>query len=148
MLRIQIEGDILCPGNTNFRKMHHGSSYINLTAFQNKSIIQTVKHGDCLGLLFCFKTWTTCHKWWNHESCSLAGNIEGESCPCSNTLKLSQNKDVFLIRLDQNSSAMMQMTHWQLLQTLFYLNESLILPCSPGLRKHEPKTIGGISNNN
>ncbi len=29
--------------------------------------------------MFCsFRTWTTCHNWWNHEFCALSENPEGE----------------------------------------------------------------------
>ncbi len=44
------------------------------------NIIPTVKHGDGLGLLCSFRTWMTCHNWWNHEFCTLSENPEGE-CP-------------------------------------------------------------------
>ncbi len=26
----------------------------------------------------CFRTWMTCHNWWNHELCTLSENPEGE----------------------------------------------------------------------
>ncbi len=35
---------------------------------------------DGLGLLCSFRTWMTCHNWWNHEFCTLSENPEGQ-CP-------------------------------------------------------------------
>ncbi len=45
------------------------------TAFHKKIIIPIVKHG---GSVMVFRTWTTCHNWWNHEFCTLSENPEGE----------------------------------------------------------------------
>ncbi len=33
---------------------------------------------DGLGLLCSFRTWMTCHNWWNHDFCTLSENPEGE----------------------------------------------------------------------
>ncbi len=52
---------------------------INNTAFHKRKIMPTVKHGG--GSVMVFRTWTTCHNWWNHEFCTLSTeNPEGE-CP-------------------------------------------------------------------
>ncbi len=61
---------------------------INNTAFHKRKIMPTVKHGG--GSVMVFRTWTTCHNWWNHEFCTLSENPEGE-CPAissSSTLGL------------------------------------------------------------
>ncbi len=53
------------------------------TAFHKKNIIPTVKQCDGLGLLCSFRTWMTCHNWWNHEFCTkgvLKENVRPSVC--------------------------------------------------------------------
>ncbi len=52
------------------------------TAFHEKNIIPTVKHVDGTVMVwgcfsFSFRTWMTCHNWWNHEFMK-SENPEGE----------------------------------------------------------------------
>ncbi len=72
---------------------------INNTAFHKRKIMPTVKHGGGSGMVF--RTWTTCHNWWNHEFCTLSKkNPEGE-CPAissSSTLGLCSRTMITNIR--------------------------------------------------
>ncbi len=48
-------------------------------AFHKKNIIPTIKHGGgSVMVRTSFRTWTTCHNWWNHELCTLSENPVGE----------------------------------------------------------------------
>lgn len=57
-------------------------SFTAKTAFHNKKIIPTVKHGGSSVkvwvYLAVFKAWPRCHNWMNHEICSQPENLDRE----------------------------------------------------------------------
>ncbi len=63
-----------CPVKSGIKPTQ---DFIKRTSYQQSNMVVVVW---CLGLLWSFRTWTTCHNWWKHEFCTLSENPEGE-CP-------------------------------------------------------------------
>ncbi len=62
-----------CPATSDIKPTHY---LIKRTSYQQSNMVMVVVW--CLGLRCSFRTWTTCHNWWNHEFCPQSENNEGE----------------------------------------------------------------------
>ncbi len=61
----------LCPVTSGIKPTH----FIKRTSYNSQTWWWWC---DGLGLLCSFRTWMTCHNWWNHDFCTLSENPEGE----------------------------------------------------------------------